>query len=82
MTNYTVYNMHYTVKELRDKLNKLCAEGMGHCLVLVPNPDEEYYGNADYVTVNQVLADDNAKRCIYLETPNAEEEKEFWENEF
>ena len=67
----------YTVKELKEELEKLIENGMGDRIVLVPNDSPDFQG--EYRTVREFATDDIGERCVYLEAGTDEEEEMFWE---
>lgn len=66
----------YTVKELKEELDKLISEGNGDKIVLVPCYDEANEG--EYRTIGAVENDDITGQCIYLEDLSNEDEATFW----
>lgn len=69
----------YTVKEVAEIFNNAVARGLGDCIVLVPNQDEEVAG--EYATLREVDLKNATEKnpFVYLEGNGGDEENEFWE---
>lgn len=70
-----------TVMDMYVLMQDLVAQGKGEMLVLMPNwVDEDIDG--DYRSIGKIEGDDYSNTCVYLCGNNAEEENEFWEEEW
>lgn len=65
-----------TVIKLYNILKKAIENGEENKIVLIPNFSDDL--DADYRTINHMENDDCTNQCVYLETNDDEEEKEFW----
>ena len=67
----------YTVKELREILDKAIDNGNGDLVVLVPNNDEDI--DAAYATLGRVsFYTDACAGYAYFEQNYGDEEEEYW----
>jgi hypothetical protein len=68
----------FTVKEVAEIFNNAVARGLGDCIVLVPNQDEEVAG--EYATLGEIDMNATEKNpFVYLEGNGGDEENKFWE---
>lgn len=65
-----------TVIKLYNILKNAIENGEENKIVLIPNFSDDL--DADYRTISHMENDDCTNQCVYLETNDDEEEKDFW----
>ena len=69
----------YTVKTLKDQLEKLIAEGLGDRVVVFPVLDIEDGYDGEYALMSEVDTQDHSELVIYLECYTPEKDRAVWE---
>ena len=69
----------YTVKTLKDQLEKLIAEGLEDRVVVFPILDIEDGYDGEYALVSEVDTKDHIEMVVYLECYTPEKDSAVWE---